>query len=161
MFSGAGDAFSRRRWPLPTTSSSTCISLLSFRSNSRVLLCLRSHYLSIRAPMVSSRLKVSSTPLIYGDSRFVNRSSFTRRFTLYNPPHLGLRSVSSNRRSVYFILPLSMSIRLEDPHRRSPSISSQAHSLTTTSDVLTGVSGIPHKTRFLDPNLSQFRVMCS
>ena len=160
MFSGAGDAFSRRRWLLAATSSSTCISLLSFRSSSRVLCCSRSRYLSIGAPMVSSRPKVSSTPLFYGDSRSVNlcRSS-TRRLTLYRPPHRGLRSVSSNRRSVYFILSLSMSLRLEDPHRRSPSISSQAHSQTTTSDVLTGVSGIPHKTRFLDPKLFQFRVM--
>ncbi|CAN6806170.1 unnamed protein product [Brassica oleracea] len=49
-----------------------------------------------------------------------------------------------------------MSLRLEDPHRRSPSISQ-----TTTSDVLTVVSGIPHKTRFLDPKLFQFRVMGS
>ncbi|CAN6891720.1 unnamed protein product, partial [Brassica oleracea] len=115
-----------------------------------------------RAPMVSSRPKVSSTPLFYGDSRSVNLCrSFTRRLTLYRPPHRGLRSVSSNRRSVYFILPLSMSLRLEDPHRRSPSISSQAHSQTTTSDVLTVVSGIPHKTRFLDPKLFQFRVMGS
>lgn len=118
MFSGAGDAFSRRRWLLAATSSSTCISLLSFRSSSRVLCCSRSRYLSIGAPMVSSRPKVSSTPLFYGDSRSVNlcRSS-TRRLTLYRPPHRGLRSVSSNRRSVYFILPLSMSLRLEDPHR--------------------------------------------
>lgn len=162
MFSGAGDAFSRRRWLLAATSSSTCISLLSFRSSSRVLCCSRSHYLSIGAPMVSSRPKVSSTPLFYGDSRSVNLCrSFTRRLTLYRPPHRGLRSVSSNRRSVYFILPLSMSLRLEDPHRRSPSISSQAHSQTTTSDVLTVVSGIPHKTRFLDPKLFQFRVMGS
>nr|VDD54323.1 unnamed protein product [Brassica oleracea] len=162
MFSGAGDAFSRRRWLLVATSSSTCISLLSFRSSSRVLCCSRSLYLSIGAPMVSSRPKVSSTPLFYGDSRSVNLCrSFTRRLTLYSPPHRGLISVSSNRRSVYFILSLSMSLRLEDPHRRSPSISSQAHSQTTTSDVLTVVSGIPHKTRFLDPKLFQFRVMGS
>ncbi|WZZ38544.1 hypothetical protein YC2023_034803 [Brassica napus] len=107
--------------------------------------------------MVSSRPKVSSMPLFYGDSRSVNLCrSFTRRLTLYRPPHRGLRSVSLNRRSVYFILPLSMSLRLEDPHRRSPSISQ-----TTTSDVLTVVSGIPHKTRFLDPKLFQFRVMGS
>ena len=154
MFSGAGDAFSRRRWLLVAMSSSTCISLLSFRSSSRVLCCSRSLYLSIGAPMVSSRPKVSSTPLFYGDSRSVNLCrSFTRRLTLYRPPHRGLRSVSSNRRSVYFILLLSMSLQLEDPHRRSPSISSQAHSQTTTSDVLAVVSGIPHKTRFLDPKL--------
>ncbi|KAG2333978.1 hypothetical protein Bca52824_005158 [Brassica carinata] len=150
-------ASSRRCWLLVATSSSTCISLLSFRSSFRVLCCSRSRYLSIGAPMVSSRPKVSSTPLFYGDSRSVNLCrSFTRRLTLYRPPHRGLRSVSSNRRSVYFILPLSMSLRLEDPHRRSPSISQ-----TTTSDVLTVVSGIPHKTRFLDPKLFQFRVMGS
>ncbi|KAL0686087.1 hypothetical protein Bca4012_052935 [Brassica carinata] len=162
MFSGARDAFSRRRWLLVATSLSTCISILSFRSSSRVLCCSRSRYLSIGALMVSSRPKVSSTPLFYGDSRSVNLCrSFTRRLTLYRPPHRGLRSVSSNRRSVFFILPLSMSLQLEDPHRRSPSISSQAHSQTTTSDVLTVVSGIPYKTRFLDPKLFQFRVMGS
>ncbi|KAJ4907417.1 Uncharacterized protein Rs2_11075 [Raphanus sativus] len=81
--------------------------------------------------MASSSSKVSSTPLFYGDSRFEN------------------------------LLPLSLSLRLEDPHRRSPSISSQAHSPTTKSDGLTGVSGIPHKTRFFDLNLFQFRVMRS
>ncbi|KAG2265802.1 hypothetical protein Bca52824_072881 [Brassica carinata] len=117
------------RW-LPWRRHHRPVSLLSFRSSSHVLCCSRSRYLSIGAPMVSSRPKVYSTPLFYGDSRSVNLCrSFTRRLTVYRPPHRGLRSVSSNRRSVYFILPLSISF-------------------STTTDVLTVVSGIPHKTRF-------------